>query len=391
MSSSVPRHAFTADIERILSRHFGEIAGDVLQLSPLLGYLNHKTKSANRGSKSRGAFANHYALYVLVADYISKGFGPGGKRAGAYDSYDGARFTDLLNRARELPFGQKLQNHALNNRLNDEFRKFYPTLEKVPIVRDLGKRRYWIQEDLLTVTVRGKRGRKHELNIAQAVVEIIDAYVAAKKEAFELFIESCRKIAALAESDVDSATSFMEAQLRPEVDARVFEIVSFAVLKAFYGDQQIFWGWSADTITEEHLTLYKTGRTNANDGGIDFVMRPLGRFFQVTETIDVNKYFLDIDKIQRFPLTFVVKSNASIDEIKAVIEDQARTKYRITAVVQSYMNAIEEIINIPKLLECLQTVITAGRIALVMKEVVLQSRVEFNYPEEAETKPDETE
>ena len=56
--------------------------------------------------------------------------------------------------------------------------------------------------------------------------------------------------------------------------------------------------------------LYKTGRTNANDGGIDFVMRPLGRFFQVTETVDVNKYFLDIDKIQRFPLTF--SSNPSI-------------------------------------------------------------------------------
>lgn len=30
----------------------------------------------------------------------------------------------------------------------------------------------------------------------------------------------------------------------------------------------------------------KTGRTNANDGGIDFVTKPLGRFFQVTETLD---------------------------------------------------------------------------------------------------------
>ena len=27
---------------------------------------------------------------------------------------------------------------------------------------------------------------------------------------------------------------------------------------------------------------------NANDGGIDFVMRPIGRFFQVTETILVT-------------------------------------------------------------------------------------------------------
>lgn len=111
-------------------------------------------------------------------------------------------------------------------------------------------------------------------------------------------------------------------------------------------------------------------------------MRPLGRFFQVTETVDVGKYFLDIDKIQRFPLTFVVKSNDSIDQIKAVIEVQAKTKYRINAVVESYMKAIEEIINIPKLLECLQAVVSAGRIGLVMEEIVLQSKVEFNYPEE---------
>src|SRR5438105_780601 len=134
MSSSVPRHTFTSEIESILARHFGEKAGDVFAASPLLGYLNHKTKSAGRGSKSRGSFANHYALYVLVEDYIKGGFAPGGAKAGTYESYDGARFTDLLRRQRELPFGRKLQNHALNARLNDEFRKFYPSVEKEPIV-----------------------------------------------------------------------------------------------------------------------------------------------------------------------------------------------------------------------------------------------------------------
>ena len=54
------------------------------------------------------------------------------------------------------------------------------------------KQRYWIQEDLLTVPVRGKGGKKRNVNIAQAVIEIIDAYVAAKREAFESFFESCR-------------------------------------------------------------------------------------------------------------------------------------------------------------------------------------------------------
>lgn len=76
MNSSIPKHAFTSVIEDILLRHFGEYAKDVFILSPLLGYLNHKTKSASRGSKSRGSFANHYALYVLLEDYIKKGLLP---------------------------------------------------------------------------------------------------------------------------------------------------------------------------------------------------------------------------------------------------------------------------------------------------------------------------
>ncbi|MEK6260312.1 MAG: restriction endonuclease [Planctomycetota bacterium] len=388
MAATVPRHAFTAQIEDILTRFFGEHAKAVFANSPLLGYLNHKTKSASRGSKSRGSFANHYALYVLVEDYILKGFMPGQSRAGTYDTYEGAIYSDLHRRQRELPFGAKLQNHALNTRLNDEFRKFYPLLDKEPIVRDIARPRYWLQEDLLKVSVTGKDGQTHEFNIAGAIIDIITAYVAAKREAFEGFIESCRELALLEDVDGAQAVAFVESQLRPEVDARVFEIVSFAILKAYYGDQQIFWGWSRDAITEESLTLYKTGRTNANDGGIDFVMRPLGRFFQVTETLDVNKYFLDIDKIQRFPLTFVVKSTASAEGIKAVLAGQALVKYKITSVVQSYLKAIEEIINIPMLLERLSTVIAAGSIRAVLDEIALQSKVEFNYEEASEDEAD---
>ena len=139
----ITQHVFTATILEILERHFHEYAQDVLESSTLLGYLNHKTKAANRGSKARGAFANHYALYVVVEDYISKGF-YSGKATIPYSKYDGARFSDLFLRQRQLPFGAKLQNHALNSRLNDEFRKFYPSVGKPPIVRDMATQRYWI-------------------------------------------------------------------------------------------------------------------------------------------------------------------------------------------------------------------------------------------------------
>ncbi|WP_394752102.1 hypothetical protein [Crenothrix sp.] len=374
----ITNHSFTASINSILDHHFGEYAKDVFEASPLLGYLNNKTKSANRGSKARGAFANHYALYVIIEDYLEKGFLKGESNI-PYSKYEGARFSDLFRRQRELPFGTKLQNHGLNARLNDEFKKFYPTVGKSPIVRDVASQRYWIQEDLLQVSIRQKNGEDVTYNIAEAIIEVIDAYVATKKAAFEGFLESCRKIADLGKVYPAQAIEFVIQQLMPNVDARVFEIVSYAVLKAKYGQETIWIGDAKETVSEEALILYKTGRTNANDGGIDFVMKPLGRFFQVTETIDVSKYFLDIDKVQRFPITFVVKSDETAEQIRSAIRAQAITKYKIEAVVETYMKAVEEIINVKDLVGAFTEVVKSGCLQEVMDEIVTQSKVEFNY------------
>ena len=379
----IAQHSFTAAIIEVLQRHFDEYAEEIFQASPILGYLNNKTKAANRGSKARGAFANHYALYVIVEDYIKNGFADG-KAALPYSKYQGARFSDLFTRQRELPFGAKLQNHALNSRLNDEFKKFYPTVGKPPIVRDVESQRYWIQEDLLQVAIRQKDGKDYTYNIAHAIINVIDAYVATKKAAFEGFLDACRQIAELGKSDPEKAVEFVVQQLKPNVDARVFEIVSYAVLKAKYHQETVWIGETKDTVSEEFLILYKTGRTNANDGGIDFVMKPLGRFFQVTETIDVKKYFLDIDKVQRFPITFVVKSEETSDQIRAAIRAQAVAKYKIETVVDSYMKAIEEIINVRDLAGAFDAVVKSGQLQTVMDEIVIQSKVEFNYSDDDE-------
>ncbi|MEI6705518.1 MAG: hypothetical protein WCK96_00110 [Methylococcales bacterium] len=371
-------HSFTTKILAILEKYYAAYAIDVFQASPLLGYLNIKTKSANSGAKARGAFANHYALYVLIEDYIAKGFSD--DMAGySYAKYEGVKFSELFRRQRELPFGAKLQNHALNARLNDEFKKFYPTLGKQPIIRNVETQRYWIQDDLLQVQIRHKNGMDFTYNIAPAIIDIIDAYVASKKAAFEEFLNTCQQIAELGNSNPEKAIDFVIQQLKPTVDARIFEIVSYAILKAKYGQQTIWLGNAKETVTEEALILYKTGRTNANDGGIDFVMKPLGRFFQVTETIDVNKYFLDIDKVQRFPITFVVKSDETIEKIRDTIRNQAVAKYKIEAVVDSYLAAIEEIINTQSLIEAFTEVVKSTKLQDVMNEIVTQSKVEFNY------------
>ena len=64
-------------------------------------------------------------------------------------------------------------------------------------------------------------------------------------------------------------------------------------MKFYYKDKSIFWGFTSepDKVFTENLKLYKTGRTNANDGGIDFVMKPLGRFFSSNRNFRFQKIF----------------------------------------------------------------------------------------------------
>jgi hypothetical protein len=366
-------HAFTTTIVEVLVARFGNESEAIFDRSELVRYLNIKSRSASRGSKSRAGFANIYAIYVLTEDYVKGEFAD----SGAYREYNGAKFTDLFRRQRELPFGSKLQNHALNHRLNEEFKKFFPTSEYAPVLRDARTNRYWFNENLLVVEVNGR-----QLNIAGAVIEIIDRYISAKKDAFDQFIAECAEMQALETADQDRVIKFIESLLRPNVDARIFEIVSFAILKAAYATDTVFLGVTRDTVYEESLVLYKTGRANANDGGIDFVMKPLGRFFQVTESLDVRKYFLDIDKIQRYPLTFVIKATDAPEHLRDRIADQARRAYKVDAIVDRYMECIEEIINIPVLLERFKAALADGKLGAVIDEIVLQSRVEFNYEED---------
>jgi hypothetical protein len=321
-------HDFTTIIRGTLSKHFGEAAEDLFEKSPLLQYINLKTVSATRGSKARSSFANLYAIFVLAEDYVHQGF----DKKGDYSKYEGAQFSRLFKRQRELPFGRKLQNHALNHRLNEEFRKFFPQVDAQPICLKL------------------------------------------------------RKVSKKKDGEVED---FILGLLAPNVDARIFEIVSYSILKYFYHDQIVYFGFQLDELEKSPLVLYKTGRTNANDGGIDFVMKPLGRFFQVTETLDVRKYFLDIDKIERYPITFVIKSTDSINDLLKKLKEGAERQYSIKAIVDKYMACIEEVVNIPTLRERFRNGVAQGYSGAMMEEIVRQSKVEFNYEEPDEEDAEE--
>ncbi len=369
-------HSFTSKIIEEVEHEFNGLGRTIFELSPLLQYINKKTKSANRGSKARSSFANLYALYVLIEDYVDKGY----LEKGDYAEYEGADFTPLLRRTRELPFGAKLQNHALNNRANDDFHKYFPEDDRRPIVRNVSLRKYWINEALLTVLV-GER----KCSLARVVLRIIDLYVKTKRESFSQFIEDCERLQEANEKGNDGAAEFIRSLLSPERDARLFEVVSYAVLKAHFSTEITFIGKTRDSIEEEALRLFKTGRTNANDGGIDFVMKPLGRFFQVTEALDVKKYFLDIDKIERYPISFVIKTTLEIDEIRSRLEDGAKEQYGVREIVQRYMTAIEDIFNIPKLIGIFNVLADQGRVSEVLDEIIRWSKVEFNIEDDLDS------
>ena len=365
-------HTFTVNIKTILEKNFPENAEEIFKNSLLLQYLNEKTRSANKGSKARGSFANLYSLYVIIEDYLKNEY----HKKGDYGKYEGALFSNLFTRQRELPFGSKLQNHALNSRTNHEFRKYFPTSEYSPILHKPETKRYWINQNLLLVKIG-----KSKFNIAEAILQIIDEYVKTKQDAFQRFINTCLELQKIENSTPEKVQEFIMNLLAPNVDARLFEIVSYSILKFHYSDQIIIWGFNMEELNKENLKLYKTGRTNANDGGIDFVMKPLGRFFQVTETLDFKKYFLDIDKIQKYPITFVIKSDESKENIIKKIKENALKTYSIEEIVNKYMDCIEEVITISVLQDMFKSIIAQGHLNNVLNEVAAQSKVEFNYDE----------
>src|SRR5215467_2775055 len=195
-------HDFTSEIISILDRRCNHFGNEIIRNNELMQYLNIKTKAANRGSKTRAGYANLYAIYVLIEDYLNGGF----ENSNTYSEYLGVKFSDLFARQRDLPFGRKLQNHALNHRLNEEFKKYFPTCEQEPVIRDLETNRYWINESLIQVNLKGKN-----YNLARAIIDIIDAYISARQKSFQEFMQYCQEIINLKNESYEETINFISS------------------------------------------------------------------------------------------------------------------------------------------------------------------------------------
>lgn len=339
-------------LEVLETQYKPDLAKKIFAESFLIQYLDKKTRSVGRSSKSRASFANIYAIYVLLKDYQSV---TATKKK--YQGYEGMRFSDALRQVKMLPWGGKLQNHALNHRLNEEFRKFFGSKTKqLPIIRNLSTLRYWINEKLLQIKMD-----KEEVNVAIAITKIIDRYISLKQEDYTQFTDSCKKLQK--NFDGEKVFTFLNSILSEDTDARLFEVFSFCLLKEHY------------RLTG--FTLFRTGRTNANDGGIDFVLKPSGRFFQVTEVLNFEKYFLDIEKLIHYPITFVIKTELLPKETFDRIKMEAKDKYN-KAILEKYMACFEEIITLPTLRNYLKEANSKKSTRILLDDLILQYQVEYN-------------
>lgn len=320
-------------VRDILREEFPQNYQYIYDNSLLLQYLDKKMKAVHNDSKTRRSLANIYAIYSLLFFYQKDFY----NQPDIYRKFRGYDYMRLFNHYRSLYGGSKLQNHALNSRINGEFKNRFPSAVNDLVIIYNGK--YLLHIDYLYVG---------QVDISKSCCHIIEKYIDLLKEKDHSLLHILQEMQS--SNDYFSKKTQIRTLLAEDSEARIFEIISFAILKNHYKNQKVYFGYSPDAIQEEELHLYKTGRTNANDGGIDFVMRPIGRFFQVTEVNNYDKYLLDMDKVMHFPITFVIKTTSSRDTIWKNLETYIRERANGMVIIEErYHNAIEEIITINEL------------------------------------------
>lgn len=348
-------------VQEILVEEYPDSYQKIYDNSPLIQYLDSKMGAIHGDSKKRRSLGNIYAIYAILNFYKTDFY----NNPNGYRDFGGYDYMRLFNFYRSLYGGSKLQNHSLNSRVNGEFKNKFPEIKNDLIIIDNGK--YLLHIYYLYV---------ENQDISKLCCKLIEKYI-------ELLIEKDHNLFNILQ-EMQELTNYNKKKeqisnlLSKDAEARIFEIISYAILKNHYSRIRVYFGYTKDTIKEEQLQLFKTGRTNANDGGIDFVMRPVGRFFQVTEINNYDKYLLDIDKVMHFPVTFVIKTSMSkqqvITDLNAYI-DQRANGMRI--IKERYKKAIEEIITINELKNWINE-LNNNDIDNIIRDIDIYYRLEMN-------------
>lgn len=90
--------------------------------------MDKKMGAVHGDSKKRRSLANIYAIYSILHFYMDDFYNQQDK----YRDFGGYDYMKLFTYYRSLYGGSKLQNHALNSRVNGEFRDKFPSAKKRP-------------------------------------------------------------------------------------------------------------------------------------------------------------------------------------------------------------------------------------------------------------------
>lgn len=350
-------------IKQILQSDFGDKWEEMYNDSDLIKYLNLKSGAIHGNTKTRKSLANWYAIYAILHFYEKEGFV---NNKDKYLQFNGFKYSDLFQFQRQQYGGAKLQNHGFNNRAITEFsNKTHTDLTKPLIINNNGN--YLIHPDYIYV---------NGIDIVPTVLKIIKRYQKLLYDKDHEFENKLKDL--LAETSAENQKKELLSLLTEDSEARIFELISYSILETHYKKEHIFIGYTREEIEKRALQLYKTGRTNANDGGIDFVMRPLGRFFQVTEVGNYDKYFLDIDKVNKFPITFVVKTTQSAKKVKKELLEYGTEKSGgLQTLEKAYHQAIEEVITINELKQWM-TELSKADITFLVSEIDKYYKLEMD-------------
>lgn len=353
-------------IETILKKNFGNEFLNIYNNSLLIQYLDRKTGAVHKDIKSRRSLTNIYAIYSILDRYIEDFF----EDRENYIQFEGYEFSPLLNFCRNQYGGSKIQNHGFNSRVNGEFNNFFKKEENPSAKSDLilaNNGKYMLSPEYLYV-----QGR----DISKVLVEIIEKYIFLLKEKDHNFKQQLEALTY--STSPEYRREGIKSLLEKSTEARVFEIISYVILKNHYYEQIVYFGFTREEVSPVRLELYKTGRTNANDGGIDFVMKPLGRFFQVTEVNNYDKYLLDMDKVVHFPITFVVKTHLPKEVIITQLNEYIEEKSGgVLVIKERYKKAIEEVITINELQKWLSA-LDNDQIDKIIEDLDLYYSLELN-------------
>ena len=108
----------------------------------------------------------------------------------------------------------------------------------------------------------------------------------------------------------------------------------------------------------------------------------LDRMKEVSEALNPNVKQMN-NFIKLIPIINLMKSFSDLVEYSKV-RNKVLDEF-------SVLDCIEEIINIPTLLKYFDSVVEKGKLGNVLDEIIVQSKVEFNYTEPEEDEEDEEE